>query len=216
MKLATLQGTRLRQSRRRAFTLIEMIGVLAVIAILASMLIPRVFQAIDSARVNSTAVSCETVKTAIADHYGKYGAFDQIFGTNKVTYNGGGGAVGSILFGYDTNVLMIEQLLDKPFSAKIAGGDPSTNSIIQLVQGGPGNGQSGYALAGVNGPTTTNATFVVEAVIFGVSQADAKDLNDRIDGTALGAPIGSPDNAGRVEYSAGSNPTTVYIYLTHR
>src|SRR2546426_12807677 len=59
-----------------AFTLIEMIGVLAVIAILAAMLIPRVFEAINSARINNAAVSCETIKTAAADHYGKYGRFD--------------------------------------------------------------------------------------------------------------------------------------------
>lgn len=211
MKLATQQGQRLEQTRRQAFTLIEMIGVLAVIAILASMLIPRVFDAINSARVNGTAVSCETIKTAIADHYGKYGQFDQIFGTNGVTYS-----AGNIDVGYDTNVLMVEGLLDKPFSAKIAGGDPSTNSIVELVKGGPGNNTRGYALDGAI-PVTTNASFVLEAVIFNVSQADAKDLNDRVDGTALGASVGESDRKGRIEYEvSGQNPTTVYVYLTHR
>jgi len=186
-----------------------MIGVLAVIAILASMLIPRVFEAINSARVNATAVACETIKTATADHYGKYGQFDQIYGTNPVSFTAG------LDVGYDTNVLMFEQLLDKPFSAKIAGGDPSTNSIIQLVKSGTGNGTTGYSLDGSGTITTANAAFVLEAVMFGVSQADAKDLNDRIDGTALGAVAGTADAKGRVEYGAG-NPTTVYVYLTHR
>jgi len=193
---------------RAAFTLIEMIGVLAVIAILASMLIPRVFEAINSARVNATAVACETIKTAAADHYGKYGQFDQIYGTNPVTF------VAGVDVGYDTNVLMFEQLLDKPFFAKIAGGDPSTNAIIQLVKAGTGNGVTGYSLDGSGTITTANSTFVLEAVMFGVSQADAKDLNDRIDGTALGVQSGN-DNKGRVEY-AGTFPTTVYVYLTHR
>lgn len=53
------------------FTLIEMIGVLAVIAILAAVLIPKVFEAISNSRVNNTAMSCNTVKTAVADHYAK-------------------------------------------------------------------------------------------------------------------------------------------------
>src|SRR6266508_2239229 len=56
------------------FTLIEMIGVLAVIAILASLLIPKIFEAINNARVNNASVTCGTVKTAIADHYAKFGS----------------------------------------------------------------------------------------------------------------------------------------------
>jgi prepilin-type N-terminal cleavage/methylation domain-containing protein len=213
MKLPLNGVNRVARSSRSAFTLIEMIGVLAVIAILASMLIPRVFEAINSARVNATAVACETIKTAAADHYGKYGQFDQVFGTNPVTF------VGNLDVGYDVNVLMLEQLLDKPFFAKIAGGDPSTNAVVQLVKGSGagnvGNNGNGYSLDGSGTITTgTNATFVLEAVMYGVSQADAKDLNDRIDGTALGVPAGA-DAKGRVEYGA-TFPTTVYVDLTHR
>src|SRR5271165_701149 len=107
MKLATLRGQRQEHTRREAFTLIEMIGVLAVIAILAAMLIPKVFSAIDAARVNSTAVNLDTVKTAVADHYGKYGQFNMLFGTNNVT-----GST-NIFTGYDTAVLLQEGLLDK-------------------------------------------------------------------------------------------------------
>jgi type IV pilus assembly protein PilA len=198
-----------------AFTLIEMIGVLAVIAILASMLIPRVFEAINSARVNSTAVACDTIKTAAADHFGKYGQFDLLNGTT--IYLPGGGNITN----YDIAILMPEGLLDKPFSAKIAGADVNPNSIIQLVRvtgsnnGGPGG--NGYSLDGFGTNSIANATFVLEAVIKHVSQADAKDLNDRIDGTALGSTptTGTGDNLGRVEYG-NTFPTDVYVYLTHR
>src|ERR1044071_4050175 len=57
--------------RNQGFTLIEMIGVLAVIAILAAVLVPKVFEAINNAKVNNAAMSCQTVKTAIIDHYAK-------------------------------------------------------------------------------------------------------------------------------------------------
>jgi prepilin-type N-terminal cleavage/methylation domain-containing protein len=213
MKLATQRGPRLHPNSREAFTLIEMIGVLAVIAILASMLIPRVFEAINSARVNSTAVACETIKTAAADHFGKYGQFDLTNGTG--IYQPGGGNITN----YDVVVLMQEGLLDKPFSARIAGADVNPNSIIQLVRANGGNwggpGGAGYSLDGTGAIATTNASFVLEAIIKHVTQADAKDLNDRIDGTALGSPVGTADSAGRVEYGP-NNPTDVYVYLTHR
>ena len=168
-----------------AFTLIEMIGVLAVIAILAALLIPKVFNAINEARVNGVSVSTATVKTAVVDHYGKYGGLDSLFGTNAtVTFTGG------IYAGYDTNILMVEALLDKPFAAAI-----STNATIQLCQTAKDNGGSGYKLDGVNNGTGT-ATYIVEAMLQGVTVQDAKDLNDIIDGTALGAPVGTGRHQG--------------------
>src|SRR5579862_2592171 len=173
MKLPTHGVSQGGANSRSAFTLIEMIGVLAVIAILASMLIPRVFEAINSARVNATVVNCDTIKTAAADHYGKYGQFNMLFGTNNILSGGATSVVG-----YDTQVLLPEGLLDKPFFAKIAGADVNPNSVIQLVQG-QGNGGRGYSLDGITN-STQNATFVLEAIMYNVNQADAKDLNDRI------------------------------------
>ena len=93
------------QSRKssQAFTLIEMIGVLAVIAILASMLVPKIFEAINSARINNTVQSYNAIKTAVMDHYGKYGAINILgvpapgspmtAGTNEAYDLDGGGAI---------------------------------------------------------------------------------------------------------------------------
>src|SRR5712664_2889035 len=100
MKLNSIKTT--KDKKRQAFTLIEMIGVLAVIAILAAMLIPRVFSAIADAKINNTVVSTETIKTALADHYGKYGKFDAIYGTNGIA---------APFTGYDQKVLMPEGLI---------------------------------------------------------------------------------------------------------
>jgi type II secretory pathway pseudopilin PulG len=200
-----------RRQQMSAFTLIEMIGVLAVIAILAALLIPKVFNAISEARVNGVCVSTDTVKTAVIDHYGKFGTLATIGGTNALTLPASG-----IYTGYDTNVLMVEGLLDKPYAAAI-----STNATIELCAGGKDNAGASYTLAGGGGAngTTATAQYVVEAVLYGVSAQDAKDLNDRIDGTALGSPLGSADTQGRVEYQIVGGTTgtaTVYIYLTCR
>lgn len=191
--------------------MIEMIGVLAVIAILAAMLIPRVFQAVDQARVNSSASAIEAVKGAAVSHYGKYGKFDVTNGIVMPMPSSGKYA------GYDTNVLMAEGLLDKPFSVRIAGGDPTANSAIELVTGAGANNGLGYFLDGVNS-ATANAQYVLEAVIVNCAVADAKELNDLVDGAALGEPdLTKADTKGRVEYGVPSGgTTTVYVYLTHR
>src|SRR5204862_1409649 len=60
------------RQKRRAFTLIEMIGVLAVIAILASLLIPKIFESINNAHMSQTVLSCQTIKTAVIEHYAKF------------------------------------------------------------------------------------------------------------------------------------------------
>ena len=195
------------RQNRKGFTLIEMIGVLAVIAILAALLIPKVFSAINSARVNGVTVSVDTAKAAIADHYGKYGKFNTVFGTTDL------GTVGVITNNFD-KILLAEGFLDKPFTAKVAGGDPSTNAVLRLVDGVTGNAGGGYKLDGLT-VGTTNGSFLVEAVLYGVGKQDAKDLNDLIDGASLGAAVGALDDKGRVEFAAGDS-TTVYIYVTHR
>src|SRR5256885_6291884 len=89
----------------RGFTLIEMIGVLAVIAILASILTPKIFEAINSARINNTVKSYNAIKTAVMDHYGKYGALN---------FNGStqAPAVAAELAAYDTGILLPEAMID--------------------------------------------------------------------------------------------------------
>src|SRR6266498_5403892 len=87
LKSNQMKTYRLKKKEAKAFTLIEMIGVLAVIAILAALLIPKIFEAINNARVNNALVSYNTVKTAVMDHYAKYGAIDRT--TNGATIPAG-------------------------------------------------------------------------------------------------------------------------------
>src|SRR2546427_11330818 len=96
----------------QGFTLIEMIGVLAVIAILASMLIPKIFEAINSARINNTVQSYNAIKTAVMDHYGKYGAI------NVVGPAPAAGATTAQLTNYDKAILLPKGLIDKAFVAR--------------------------------------------------------------------------------------------------
>jgi type II secretory pathway pseudopilin PulG len=221
MKVTTLKTVPAQRRKAGAFTLIEMIGVLAVIAILAALLIPKVFTAISNARVNNAAVSCQTVKTALADHYAKFGSIpvDGSSGT-PVNLTPGVGAATN----YD-QVLLKEGFLDKPFAVKI--GDGTANTRVEVIDISllttnsvvDGTGTTGYNLTGAAGnKNTITGSTVVQAVITGCNESDARDLSERVDG-AIGLltqpTTGTNDFSGRVKYNMGT-PTVAYVYLTHR
>src|ERR1039458_4738799 len=111
------------KSRTSAFTLIEMIGVLAVIGILAALLVPKIFDAINNARINSAAVSIATVKTAIADHYAKYGTLMNTNGTTLITTQ-------LPVTNFD-QALVYEGFLDKTLSTKLT--DPTNTAVMLLA-----------------------------------------------------------------------------------
>ncbi|MGC8828734.1 MAG: type II secretion system protein [Verrucomicrobiia bacterium] len=201
-----MKTTKTNKVAQKGFTLIEMIGVLAVIAILAGMLIPKIFEAIRNSRVNATLEAYNTLKAAALDNYAKWGKFASTEGT---AYTGAS---------FD-GVLFQEGRIDARASDKIplalTGG---TNNVYVSVTPGKGNNNAGYALSGGTVISTDNAANTVELVIKGVAPQDAQDLSLRLDGPALSVTsLTSADTIGRVEYAAPSDgKTDVYIYIAHQ
>lgn len=198
--------------KTQAFTLIEMIGVLAVIAILAALLIPKVFQAITEARINTVPVGASTCKTATVDHYAKYNGLNLQWGTNTLT---------TPYTNYDGSVLLVEGFIDKPFAPQVGS---AADILLDAISSGETTvteteGRT-YWLSGQG--TSTNevkGSHVVYARIDGVPIADAQAISARIDGNALSETEGATtaDGRGRVKYDPTTNNTaTVFIYLTHR
>jgi type II secretory pathway pseudopilin PulG len=205
----------------RAFSLIEVTGVLAVIALLVALVLPKAFNAVSDARMNNVAVGIETVKSAVTDHYAKYLSI-LVDGTTTPP------TTLTTTHRFDL-VLLKEGFLDKPFSVRI--GDGINNSShtrieavnfyapvgnpVQAADGTIGTADTtGFALTG--GTTNSiSSDALVEAVITGVNESDARDLSQRIDGpTKSAAALGTSDFRGRVKYTAGT-PTTVYVYIAH-
>jgi len=203
--------SQLKKKGAKGFTLIEMIGVLAVIAILASLLIPKIFEAINNARISNASLSYNTVKTALADHYAKFGSLTS---SNGVTITAGANEA----LNFD-KVLLAEGFLDKPFDVKIG-----TASFVEVVAGVATNitvtaANSSYDLDGGGAASNEAAgSAVVQAVIPNVTGGDAMALSTLLDGASMSNtdPL-LIDLKGRVKYAAPvGGVATVFIYVTHR
>src|SRR5437867_962528 len=190
------------KSARNGFTLIEMIGVLAVIAILASLLIPKIYEAINNARISNASLSYNTIKTALADHYAKFGSLTS-----------SNGAIIAVGVGEATNfdkVLITEGFLDKPFEVKIGSGS-YVEVVAAIAAATAADGvNSAYDLDGGGAVNDATGSAVVEAVIPNVTLGDAFALSTLLDGATLSAAnssVGSDDFKGRVKYAATATTT---------
>lgn len=188
---------KLNQNTRpnRAFTMVEMVGVLAVIAILASLLTPKIFASINEARLNAAVGSLDAVKAATVAFYSRNGYLPT---NNSVDF-----------------VLVTAEFLERPFQCKVGNG-----SRIQGVEGKGGptvsSALTGYKMDGTNVVTAT-AAVTVECVISNVAIADAWELSKQIDGDLLSAAnAASTDLNGRVVYTHSTGVGNVYVYLAHR
>lgn len=215
----------INKNRNSGFTLVEMIGVLAVIAILASLLVPRVFQAIGDSKINNASSTTLSIKSAVSEYYGKYGKIGDKAGADL------GLASGAKFEDWDLKVLVAEGFAEKPYAVRIGNGalgsltDGSRLRIVN-IQGNTADSATAddetaieagaYNLDGASSTNDVSGVLLVEAVIEGVDLQDARAFNDRIDGTALGSSSGN-DSVGRVKYFVTTNNTAkVRVYLAHK
>jgi hypothetical protein len=205
---------------QRAFSAIELIGVMAILAILTILLLPQitrrtgkpdVFQTVNDAHVIEAVVAIQSIQAAATAHLAQFGSLASLNGT-PLSFSGAYDKFGQ--------VLLTEGIIERPFALRLG-----TNAFLRLVNvsglsaGSPVNGSSGaYDLNGDGKNAVVGASFVLEAVIPAVSEAEARAMNDRLDGPSLGASPGTSDVLGRVIYrSAGSTGLTeLHIYVVRK
>ncbi len=187
----------------RGFTLMEMIGVMAVIAILVSVATPMIFDAIRNAKVTAFVEDVNVVKGAVAQYYEDTGnfpihiptdtrdAYRQLMKDNPTSPIGG----------WDGPYL--EKEIDNPFSE---GG-------YRAVQ----TSSSAAYQFDLDGDGTADTTSVAFIRVDGVTDEEARAISDIFDNDgSVDSGSGAWNAAGRVKrYGVNSDhPSIVLIYIS--
>ena len=205
---------------RRGFGALELISVLAILAILTALVLPRVLrttppaqipQTVNEAHITQALAELQALEPAIAAHVAQSGSLASRNGTPLAFSDS-----------YDNfgQVLLSEGVIERPFWFNL--GTNTTLRLVKLASVSSGtqfdalNGL--YDLDGDGHNDMVGAAFVLEATIAGVHEVEASALNDRLDGPRLGARPGENDLVGRVVYlvAGPDGVTTVHIYITRR
>jgi type II secretory pathway pseudopilin PulG len=205
-----------------AFTLIEIIGVVAVIAILAAVLTPRVVSVIARGKVNATAQSLGSLKSATADYIGKNGSVplrDGTAATNAAVATGRFDA--DLIAGGFTEKLFACSVGNQTFDSSALTGRVHVRTLPSVSAAAVGAptatvGGNNFNLDRDTGTADfTVGQVVVTAFIPGVAIVDAIALNKILDGDDNTGT--TADTTGRCMYSAAApdNTVTVYVYIAH-
>lgn len=195
------------------FTLIEMVGVLAVIAILAAILVPKIFSAIEESRYNNAVASINGVKAATMNYFAKMGSFVRDDANTK----------------FDQRLIQSGDL-ERPFATRIGTGW-ECNALAAANAGA-----LGIPFAKLDGTGSPASGTVVQCKIASVPVADAFELSVRLDGLTMSATVADlnadgdndpttdptpgfgSDSLGRVVYAGpnASGLTDVFVYIAHK
>jgi competence protein ComGC len=203
-----------------AFSVVEIIGLLALLAILASLLVPQILktrspaqaaaQTVNRAHVEQVVAGLAAIKAAITSHHAQFGSL--------ASSNGLPLTVSGSYDHYDL-VLLGEGLLDRPFTLTIG-----TKAVVRLVDvsglsaATVVDGRSAaYDLDGDGKNDVVGASYVVELVLFGLTEDEARAVNERVDGPALAANSTGNDLLGQVTWRRPTpgSPLELHIYLVH-
>ena len=219
-----------RLRNEQGFTLIEMIGVLAVIAILVALLLPKVFEIMAESKANALVAAVRTYETAVVDYYSDISSLLPLNATGVPTeeltgdstaalslparltldtndpLNTGAAAwsrfQGPYLAKFVTNVPpgLGTTVLMPSVNSTVAYGAATTASNVAWDLNNDGNSDI---------PTTTNIVYVM---FTGISNSDFEKVDAIID-PGMGATAAERLLRGRVKYD--TTTSQMMIYLNH-
>jgi general secretion pathway protein G len=215
------------------FTLIEMIGVLAVIGVLAALIIPKVFDVIAQSKVDALASAVKTYETAVTKYYTDMGTILPLNGSgNPQTQNSGNSNVARslaarlTLSSANTDVVGNSNLWPKfhgPYLEKFNTDTPPElgNKMYLPARGSLAYGVSAtgtnraWDLKGDDGKNDLSSdSNVVYFRLTGLSEEDFMSFDKIID-TDVGSTTDEKKLRGRAKWATNGGGT-LYLYLAHR
>ncbi|MCA9470674.1 MAG: type II secretion system GspH family protein [Nitrospirales bacterium] len=218
-----------KERREQGFTLIEMIGVLAVIAILVALLLPKVFEIMAESKANALVAAIRTYETAVVDYYSDISSLLPLDATGVPTAEATGDSA--------TAVSLPARLTLDSSDALNTGANgwsrfkgPYLAKFVTAVPPGLGTGVYMPATAPVSYGTATTASNiawdlnndgnsdipsganVVYVYFTGISDSDFDKVDAIID-PGMGTTTAQRVLRGRVKYDSATDQ--MMIYLNH-
>jgi prepilin-type N-terminal cleavage/methylation domain-containing protein len=203
------------------FTLIEMIGVLAIIAILVAAISPRIFNAISDSKVTSFSTVIKTVQAATSKYYADVGSLFPLSAAGVPTTD----ATGALLPGILTRTTAPATTgfwpkFRGPYLEKFANANPpiGTTMIMPAVVAVAGVASAANVTNyDVNGDGTGDFPATCEVIsleLTGVSQNEFDKLDGILD-DGIGATAAEKQARGKVKWlnAAGG---TLRVFLANR
>ncbi len=200
-------------SRKSGFTLIEMIGVIAVIAILAAFITPKVFKTIEDTKITRFAGEVPSYSTAVTSWYKDIGSLQSLLadGTADATDT-------------DFQVELIGNQGTTPTTGLWTNWDgPYLDSVANISLGSALTIETNAGAAGTAAPAATNSTSfdldddnandmatkqVVAIKLTGILDGEFNKVDGILD---KGLTAANNATSGRVKYDATGD--TMYIYM---
>ncbi|MGB0419307.1 MAG: type II secretion system protein, partial [Opitutales bacterium] len=171
--------------QKAGFTLIEMIGVLAIIGILSAAVAPKVIEAIRDAKVTSAISSVNAARTATLQYYAKYNSIPVdgttgVFTNNRTNQTSGiDNNFGNILYYQEQTIDGLDTPIgDDAFIGCVARGGTTSNfgeDVATQTYAGNGTGFTFKSAA-------TSASRIVYYCMVGISMQEAASLAAKING----------------------------------
>ena len=205
--------------RRQAFSVLELVGVLAILAILTSFLLPRISrvaqqqttrQTVSEAQITEAVIALQSLNTALNAHLAQYGC---------LACQNGNPLVFPEIYDAFSQVLLAEGFIERPFQLSI-----SKSCVLRLrktsslTPASPIDGSNGAYDLDSDGKNDVVGANLVEAILPEVTQPEARALKDRIDHPQTVSDGPNRTLSGRVVYLAPplDHRTEVHIYLMHK
>ena len=218
-------------SHDHGFTLVEMIGVLAIIAILIALLLPKVFQLIASANARSLAAAVRTYETALTRYFADVGSLYPLNATGVPTAESTGNSATAISLAARITLDSTDPLntganqwirFRGPYAEKFnSANSPGIGATI-LMPTAPAVALAtattgtniGWDLKGNDGNSDlATGAQVAYLQITGVALGDAEEIDGILD-PGIGATAAERQLRGRVKYDTATSQ--LFIYLAHR
>jgi len=214
--------------RRLGFTLIEMIGVLAIIAILVAAVAPRIFDAISDSRITAATTSIKSFQSAVAKYYADVGSLYPLAAATGVPTTSTNGVTGAAYAGSLPDALVLSSSaapastgtgLWRRFRGPYADGFTTANPPIgtsMTVSAEPCNAAALTALT-ANFSLANNATSIFPAgtqLVYATFAGVTSKEFDKIDGIlddGIGTTAATRQVWGRVKWNPATGNLMVYI-----